>query len=196
MILNCNFVKTNEMKKLMLILFAAVLAGCTCIKSQTIPPQFLYLGEDCGIAMPNYIPMFEYNDNCGIDTVWQSPTYGTWLTAPTTNCMIRAIDKFGNYTDLLFNVTLVDTVPPTISLIDSTLISGNYEKIDALYNIADRILARTDLWATAHIPDSIPVYEDYWNDVLVCWTDPGHAFTGEGMRVWTFARQGDTLIIR
>lgn len=180
----------------MLILFAAVVTSCTCVQSQTIPPQFINMTDECGAAMPNYIPKFLYTDNCGIDTIWQSPTYGTWLTAPTTNAMIRAIDKFGNYTDLLFNVTLVDTVPPTISLIDSTLISGNYEKIDALYNIADRILARTDLWATAQLPDSIHVWEDYWNDVLVSWTDPGHAFNGEGMRVWTFARQGDTLIIR
>jgi hypothetical protein len=87
-------------------------------------------------------------------------------------------------------------VPPTITLADSSLITNVYEQIDAVYNIADRMLARTDLWANTVIPDTIPVYEDYWNDVLVSWTDPGHAFTGEGMRVWTFARQGDTLIIR
>ena len=179
----------------MLILFAAVVTGCTCTMSQTIPPQFLNMTDDCGAAMPNYIPKFLYTDNCGIDTVWQSPTYGTWLTAPTTNAMIRAIDNSGNYTDVLFNITLVDMEGPTILLLDSTLITDNYTKLDAIYNIADRILARTDLWATAHIPDSIPVYEDYWNDILVSWTDPGHAFTGEGMRVWTFVQPGDTLII-
>jgi hypothetical protein len=183
-------------KTIFFSVLAILLAGCSkCLFSQ-IPPQYLYVGEDCGVAMPDYLPKFLFTDNCEIDTVWQSPTRGSWLTAPANNAMIRAIDKFGNYTDLLFTVNLIDTVPPTITLLDSTLISDSYTKLDAIYNIGDRILARTDLWATAHIPDSIPVYEDYWNDVLVSWTDPGHAFTGEGMRVWTFARQGDTLIIR
>lgn len=184
------------MKKV-IILLTIVLSGCsTCIMSQSIPSQFIYVDETCGAAMPDYLPYFTFTDNCGIDTVWQSPTRGTWLTVPTTNCMIRAIDNFGNFTDLLFNVTLVDTVPPTITLTDSTLISGVYEKIDAVYNIADRMLARTELWANTVMPDTIPVYEDYWNDVLVAWTDPGHAFTGEGMRVWTMVQLGDTLIIR
>jgi len=184
------------MKKLLILLaLVLTLGGCTCIMSQSIPPQFIYVDETCGAAMPDYLPKFTFSDNCEIDTVWQSPTRGTWLTVPTTNAMIRAIDNFGNFTDLLFNVTLVDTVPPTITLLDSTLISNNYEMVDAIYNIADRILARTDLWATAQIPDSIPVYEDYWNQTLVCWSDPAHAFTGEGFRVWTFATSGDTLII-
>ena len=81
-------------------------------------------------------------------------------------------------------------------IVDSTLISDVYGKIDAVYNIADRMLARTDLWNNTVIPDSLQTYEDYWNHTLVSWTDPGHAFTGEGMRVWTFVQQGDTLIIR
>lgn len=180
-----------------IILLAIVLSGCsTCVMSQSIPPQFLYTDNTCGAAMPDYLSKFIYSDNCGIDTVWQSPTRGTWLTAPANNVMIRAIDRFGNFTDLLFTVNLVDTVPPQIILADSTLITDVYEKIDAVYNIADRMLARTDLWADTQIPDSIPVYEDYFNDVLVAWTDPGHAFTGEGMRVWTMAHPGDTLIIR
>lgn len=146
--------------------------------------------------MPDYLPKFIFSDNCEIDTVWQSPTRGSWLTAPANNAMIRAIDKFGNYTDLLFTVNLVDTVPPQIILQDSTLITDVYGKIDAVYNIADRMLARTDLWNDTQIPDSIPVYEDYWNNILVCWTDPGHAFTGEGMRFWTFAAKGDTIVLR
>lgn len=183
-------------KLIILFTLALLMSGCTCLMSQSIPPQFLYVDETCGAALPDYLPMFTFTDNCAIDTVWQSPTRGSWLTVPTTTVLIRAIDNFGNHTDLMFNVTLLDTVPPTITLADSSLITNVYEQIDAVYNIADRMLARTDLWANTVIPDTIPVYEDYWNDVLVSWTDPGHAFTGEGMRVWTFARQGDTLIIR
>ena len=96
----------------------------------------------------------------------------------------------------MFNVTLVDTVPPVITLADSSLISNVYEKIDAIYNIADRMLAETDLWTTAQFSDTIPIWEDYYNNVLVSYTDPGHAFTGEGMRVWVFGEVGDTIIIK
>ncbi len=183
------------MKKLLFLLSIILLSSCTCIIGQ-IPPQYLYVDETCGAAMPDYLTKIRVTDNCEIDTVWQSPTRGTWLTQPANNAMIRAIDRFGNHTDVLFTVNLIDTVPPVIEIVDSTLITDVYGKIDAVYNIADRMLARTDLWNTSQIPDSIPVYEDYWNDVLVCWTDPGHAFTGEGMRVWTFVQPGDTLIIR
>lgn len=183
------------MKKLLFLLSIILLSSCTCLIGQ-IPPQYLYVDETCGAAMPDYLTKIRVTDNCEIDTVWQSPTRGTWLTQPANNAMIRAIDRFGNHTDVLFTVNLIDTVPPVIEIVDSTLITDVYGKIDAVYNIADRMLARTDLWNTSQIPDSIPVYEDYWNDVLVCWTDPGHAFTGEGMRVWTFVQPGDTLIIR
>ena len=183
------------MKKLLFLLSIILLTSCTCLIGQ-IPPQFLIVDNTCGAAMPDYLSKIRVTDNCEIDTVWQSPTRGTWLTQPANNAMIRAIDRFGNHTDVLFTVNLIDTVPPVIEIVDSTLITDVYGKIDAVYNIADRMLARTDLWNTSQIPDSIPVYEDYWNDVLVCWTDPGHAFTGEGMRVWTFVQPGDTLIIR
>ncbi len=184
------------MKKLFILSVLTLLLGsCTCIMSQSIPPQFLYVGEGCGAALPDYLTKIEVSDNCGIDTVWQSPTRGTWLIVPTTTVLIRAIDKFNNHTDLMFDVTLVDTVPPVISLKDSTLITSVYNKIDAVYNIADRMLAETDLWVTAHAPDSIPIWEDYYNDILVCYTDPGHAFDGQGMRVWTFMQPGDTIVI-
>ena len=183
------------MKKLLFLLSIVLLSSCSCLMSQ-IPAQYLYVDQSCGAAMPDYLTKIRVTDNCEIDTVWQSPTRGTWLTQPANNAMIRAIDSFGNHTDVLFTVNLIDTVPPVIEIVDSTLITDVYGKIDAVYNIADRMLARTDLWNTSQIPDSIPVYEDYWNDVLVCWTDPGHAFTGEGMRIWTFVQPGDTLIIR
>lgn len=185
------------MKKI-IVLFSVVLliSSCKCVMSQSIPPQYLYVDQTCGAALPDYLPLFRFTDNCGIDTVWQSPTRGTWLTVPTTTVLIRATDNFNNHTDLMFTVTLIDTVPPVIELADSSLITNVYEKIDAVYNIADRMLARTDLWANTQIPDSLQTYEDYWNETLVSWTAPAHAFTGEGMRVWTFASAGDTIIIR
>ena len=182
-------------KTIIFSILALLLSSCVCTFSQ-VPPQFLYVDQTCGAALPDYLPKLTFSDNCGIKSVEQTPSPGSWLTVPTTTVLIRATDNFNNTTDLMFTVTLIDTIPPTITLADSSLITDVYNKIDAVYNIADKMLARSDLWATAQLPDSIPVYEDYFNNVLVCWTDPGHAFTGEGMRVWTFALPGDTLIIR
>lgn len=190
------------MKKLLFIFAAAIITSCTCMMSQSIPPQNLYVSEECGVAMPDYLPKFLFTDNCQIDTVWQSPTRGTWLTAPTTSAMIRAIDNFGNFTDLLFTINLIDTVPPEIILIDSTLISDNYDKINSLYNAADRILAYQELWfdanfdwAAAGIPDTIIPDNQYFNKVMLTWTAPGLAFGLSGERVHTFVTAGDTIVI-
>ena len=190
------------MKKLLFLLFAVVMTSCACVMSQTLPPQYLYTDETCGAAMPDYLPKFLFTDNCEIDTVWQSPTRGSWLTAPANNAMIRAVDKFGNHTDLMFTIHLLDPVPPQIILQDSTLITDNYEKINTLYNMADRILAYQEMWFDANfdweaagIPDSIQPSNEYANKTLLTWTDPLHAFNGQGMRVHTFVEPGDTIII-
>ncbi len=194
-----------------------LLGGCACTFSQ-IPPQYLYVDESCGAALPDYLPKFTYSDNCGIDTVWQSPTRGSWLTAPTTTVLIRAIDKFGNHTDLMFDVTLLDTIPPTITLADSTLVSKAYYDLGTMYDIADKILARQEwyfdgtfpwddvqiqytdslgvLQTITGIPDELVPSNLYLNRTLVTWTAAGHAFTGDGMRVFTFAQPGDTLIVQ
>ena len=186
------------MKKLVFLLVVVLLSSCKCLIGQ-IPPQYLYVDENCGAAMPDYIPKFTYTDNCGIDTVWQSPTKGTWLTQPVNNAMIRAIDRFGNYTDILFTVNLIDTIPPTITLNDSTLLTNGINVMTNLYNMADRILAREELFFDSVFPwDSIPAHEaadSYANKVMLTWTSPRFAFTGEGGRVHTFVNPGDTLII-
>jgi hypothetical protein len=206
------------MKKLAII-FSLVMfmASCTCTMSQ-IPPQYIYVNASCGAALPDYLPMFTFTDNCEIDTVWQSPTRGTWLTVPTTTVLIRAIDNFNNHTDLMFTVTLVDTIAPTITLLDSTLIGAVYDQVGTLYNMADRMLARQEWWFDANFPwDDLQIqYTDsigniqtitgipeelvpsnlYMNRTMITWTAAGHAFTGDGMRIYTFAQPGDTLIIR
>jgi hypothetical protein len=189
------------MKKLLFLLSIILLSSCSCLLSQ-VPPQHLYVGDGCGAALPDYLTKINVSDNCEIDTVYQSPTRGTWLTAPTTTVLIRAIDKFSNFTDMMFTVTLLDTVPPVITVTDSTLISAVYDQINTVYNIADRMLARQEMWFDANfdweaaaIPDSIQPTNEYANKTLLTWTDPLHAFTGEGMRVHTFVEPGDTIII-
>jgi hypothetical protein len=188
------------MKKLLFFLFAVAMTSCTCVMSQSIPAQYLYVDQSCGAAMPDYLPKFTFTDNCGIDTVWQSPIRGTWLTAPATSAMIRAIDKFGNHTDLMFTIHLLDTVPPQIILQDSTLITDNYEKINTLYNMADRILAYQEMWFDASfdwegagIPPEVTADNQYFNKILLTWTTPGYAFGNPGQRVHTFAEPGTSI---
>jgi hypothetical protein len=182
------------MKKLLFLLSIILLSSCTCIIGQ-IPPQYLYVDETCGAAMPDFLTKIQVTDNCEIDTVWQSPTYGTWLTAPANNAMIRAIDKFGNHTDVLFTVFLLDTVPPVIT-VDTTMLVNSYGFIDTLYDTAERMLARQVWFEESTAPDSLWTDDDFCNSTLLTWTDPCLAFTGEGHRVHTFISRADTVIIQ
>jgi hypothetical protein len=189
------------MKKLFILSVLVLLLGsCVCTYSQ-IPPQYLQVDNTCGAALPDYLPLITFTDNCGIDTVWQSPTRGTWLTVPTTTVLIRAIDNFNNHTDIMFDVTLIDTEPP-VAIIDSTLLAGNIDKINSMYDVADRMLAYEELWFDANfdydavgIPDTLQPFQQYFNKILVTWTTPMLAFTGTGGRWHTFINESDTLLI-
>ena len=180
------------------------MSSCVCVIGQ-VPPQYLYVDESCGAALPDYIPKLKFSDNCAIDTVEQTPTAGTWLTSfnPTVTVLVRAKDAFGNKTDMMFTVTLLDTIPPTIELLDSSLISNVYDQMNTVYDIGDRMLARQELWFDAtfdyeaqNIPPELIPANQYANKMLVTWTSPLLAFTGAGFRMHTFVSQGDTLIIR
>ena len=182
------------MKKLLFLLSIVLLSSCSCLMSQ-IPPQYLYVDQSCGAAMPDYLTKIRVTDNCEIDTVWQSPTFGTWLTAPANNAMIRAIDKFGNHTDVLFTVFLLDTIPPVITA-DTTMLVNAYGHIDNLYNTAERMLARQVWFEESQAPDSLITDEDFCNSTLLTWSDACKMFTGEGYRVHTFISPADTVIIQ
>ena len=189
------------MKKMILILFAAIMTSCTCVMSQ-IPSQSLYVDQSCGAALPDYRLRMTFTDNCQIDTVEQTPTPGSWLTQRYNTVLIRAIDNFQNHTDVLFSVELIDTIGPALVRWDSTLVTDAFGKITTLYNVADRMLAYEEMWfdanfdwAAAGIPDSIRPTNEYFNKVMLTWTSPGIAFGLPGNRVHTFVNPGDTLII-
>lgn len=183
------------MKKLLFLLFAIAMTSCTCMMSQSIPAQYLYVNEECGAALPNYLTKVTATDNCAIDTIWQHPTYGTWLTEPATTVLIRAVDNFGNYTDLMFTVHLLDTVPPVITA-DTTMLVNSYGFIDTLYDTAERMLARQVWFEESTAPDSLWTDDDFCNSTMLTWTDPCLAFTGEGHRIHTFISPADTVIIQ
>lgn len=182
------------MKKLLFLLSIILLSSCSCVIGQ-IPSQYLYVDQSCGAALPDYLTKIRVTDNCAIDTVWQSPTRGTWLTNPATTVLIRAIDNFGNHTDVMFTVHLLDTVPPVITA-DTTMLVSTYGYIDNLYNTAEKMLARQVWFEESTAPDSLITNDDFCNSTLLTWSDACKAFTGEGYRVHTFISPADTVIIK
>jgi len=184
------------MKKLLFLLSVILLASCGCVYPQ-IPPQYLQIDSTCGAALPDYLPMIRVTDNCQVVSIEQSPSAGSWLTIPTTTVLIRATDNFNNHTDLMFTVTLTDTIGPEIDVLDSTLLVKAYDTIDGLYDMADRMLAQQVWFEESMASDTLPTAdEDYCNGIMLTWTDPCKAFTGEGFRIHTFIGQRDTVIIQ
>ena len=184
------------MKRLLYLIMIITLASCsTCMLGQ-IPPQYLHVDSTCGAALPDYLRAISVTDNCEVASVEQTPSAGSWLTQPTTTVLIRATDNFGNRTDMMFTVTLIDTVPPTITVTDTTLLTDAYDVLDGLYDTAERILAQQVWFEESTAPDSLWTDDDFCNSTLLTWTDPCKAFTGEGYRVHTFISQADTVIIQ
>ena len=181
--------------KRLLFLLSIVLSSCTCLMSQ-VPPLTLQITEDCGAALPDYRGRLIFTDNCRVDSIDQTPSPGSWITEKFTTLRFRAFDNFGNYTDVLGSLELIDTIPPTFVGVDSSLIASEYDRANNLYDQAERIIANMDWWRTW--PDSIPVYEDYANYYLVCYSSPLYALRDrlpdiEGQRVWTFAKPGTSI---
>ena len=183
------------MKKLLFLLSIILLSSCTCLIGQ-VPPVTLQITEECGAALPDYRSHLIFTDNCRVDSIDQTPSPGTWITEKFTTLRFRAFDNFGNYTDVLGSLELIDTVPPTFVGVDSTLIASEFDKVTTLYDQAERIISGMDWWQTW--PDSIPIYEDYANYYLVCYSSPLYALRDRlpienGHRIWTFAKPGSTI---
>ena len=102
------------MKKLLFLLLIP-LFGCTCVLSQ-IPPQVIYVDENCQGAIPDYTLIVIASDNCGDVVLTQDPLPGTIMDInnPIENVLITATDLQGNYSQLSVVVTLVDTIPPIL----------------------------------------------------------------------------------
>lgn len=189
------------MKKFILFLFVVLLcSSCVCTLSQ-IPPQYIHVGSDCQALLPDYKLKVTAKDNCGIKVFEQTPAPGYLLTATNqvVNVTMRAVDVFNNVSEITFSVALLDTVAPTFT-IDSTLSAYQFEQLNNLYDIADRAIARsmdeldrnikdTTIFSPTLYPGLDTVYEDstYYKRMMVTWTAPGHAVTGNGYRYVTFA---------
>lgn len=173
------------MKKAAIILTAIMIAGCTCIGQ--IPPQTIYIDENCQAPLPDYRDQVVATDNCPGVILQQTPDPGSILdaTQPSVSVTITATDSWGNATSVEFQVTAIDTIFPTI-VPDSTLLTHEIEDIGALVKEAhqamNRYIKNTYEYVT---PDSIKhlfdpnIFEDY-GMVLFC--PPG----GEGDYSGTF----------
>lgn len=205
------------MKKILILIVATFITSCSCLIGQ-VPPQSLFVDETCGAALPDYRPLLTFRDNCGIDTIEQMPTPGSWLTEKYNTVHIRAWDNFENYTDILFSVELLDTTPPELVGVDSSLIAQVYENVNSLYNAADRLLAENEMWFDSTFPydditfqyvDSLGVTQTlqgipwelqptnlYCNYTMVTATPACYAYLGEGFgRVITFVKPGSYFMI-
>lgn len=102
------------MKKLLLIL-SVILSSCSCLISQP-PAQVVYAGQGCEAFLPDYRPLMTFSDNCQIVDTIQTPQPGFQFTASNviTDVTIRAVDISGNWTEVSFTVTMLDTIPPVI----------------------------------------------------------------------------------
>lgn len=197
------------MKKIMILLYAFIVSGCGCMLSQNIPPQKIYAGAGCQAALPNYLLKISASDNCEISSLTQTPAAGFLLTAAakTTTVTIKATDASGNFRQLSFTVTLLDTVKPVFT-VDPSLLASNVQQINEAYNFADKLTAYnlenmdraifdTTLFPESQYPNLRNVYEDstYFKRKMITWTSPAFALTGKGGRWTTFLSDRDTIII-
>ncbi|MBX2927129.1 MAG: T9SS type A sorting domain-containing protein [Saprospiraceae bacterium] len=86
------------------------------------PTQTLVLGVNCTALLPNYTSLATTGDNCGVQSVTQSPTAGT-LVSGAGNMVVRlyATDINNNIDSCSFTVIKVDNTPPTIQCFNQTV---------------------------------------------------------------------------
>lgn len=104
------------MKKILVLLFVSTFIGCKCLSQ--IPPQYLYIDENCQAVMPDYRGLFDFTDNCAVKDTVQLPSPGTILSIVTNpNTMVEIIirDYSDNIAATAFNVIIIDTIPPIIT---------------------------------------------------------------------------------
>jgi len=106
------------MKKFLFLSLAMVLTSCGCLLSQ-IPPQTLYVNNNCEALLPDYTAQVLASDNCPAGMVInQIPIAGTILSVsnPAVDVEIQATDAFGNKSNkIIVSVVLIDTIAPILS---------------------------------------------------------------------------------
>ena len=184
------------MKKFVLLFISAILvSGCGCLLPQ-IPPQYIFAGPGCEAPLPSYLNRVNASDNCVLAELVQIPAEGFMITAtnPVVTVMIRATDNSGNQVATDFTVTLIDTIPPVLT-VDDTTVTADWDLLNTLYNQAERIIAdKLSVWDETFPYEKLrlPTQDSsYYKEHIQVWTSPGYAKTGIGNRWFTFIN--DTL---
>lgn len=123
------------MKKILLIVVAAIFTSCSCLLSQ-VPPQTLYVDANCEARLPDYTLIVTATDNCGDVVLTQLPAPNTLLdvTNPAMEVTVTGTDVFGNRSQLKISVTLIDTVPPILNWPAGQIAMGEKGAIDLYKN--------------------------------------------------------------
>ncbi|MBK7426248.1 MAG: HYR domain-containing protein [Saprospiraceae bacterium] len=85
--------------------------------------QNLVLGASCTAALPNYTTLAVTSDNCGVQSVTQSPAAGTTVSgAGNMTVSLTVSDANGLLGSCSFLVVKVDNTPPMLSCFNQTII--------------------------------------------------------------------------
>jgi len=86
------------------------------------PTQTLVLGSTCSATLPDYRSLATANDNCGVQSVTQSPAAGTTVSnAGNMTVTLTVTDINGNSNTCTFTVTKVDNTAPTVQCFNQTI---------------------------------------------------------------------------
>ncbi|MDX1651071.1 MAG: HYR domain-containing protein [Brumimicrobium sp.] len=77
--------------------------------------QFLNNGTNCDYQITDFTALVSASDNCSAVTLTQNPAIGTALGTGVHLVEITATDAFGNSSSCTFNLSVAETVDPTIS---------------------------------------------------------------------------------
>jgi hypothetical protein len=93
-------------------------------------PKTLVVGANCTATLPNYTSLAPTGDNCGVQSVTQSPEAGTTVSGVgNTTVTLTVTDVNGLTNSCTFTVTKMDETPPTVVCKNTTVFlnaAGNY----------------------------------------------------------------------
>ena len=100
------------------------ISNCVTITIQGFSPptitcpatQTLTLGANCLASLPDYRSLATTDDDCGVQSVTQSPVAGTVISGSGNLSVTLTVTDINNLTNsCIFTVTKVDNTPPTVT---------------------------------------------------------------------------------
>ncbi len=95
--------------------------------SSTYNDQTVNANSSCQALLPDYTGSLTATDNCDLSlSITQSPVSGTTISGATNPVTLTATDDAGNYSQVSFNVAVVDNTNPVITSVhNEQTLSGN-----------------------------------------------------------------------